>query len=319
MIPADLRLGKLLVYGATFGCLEAALTIASVLTARSPFLSPRERDQDTRNEFNRIRASFSNNQGDLLVDLRAYEQWAALRSKGASSRDLRFWCQDNRLSTQTMFDIASNRAQYLSSLKEISFIPSSYLSTNTSTHGLYNKHNTNDALIRALIAASFSPQIARIQLPDKKFAAGIAGAVELDPEAREIKYFNQENGRIFVHPSSTLFSSQTFPSNAAFVAYFNKMATSKIFIRDITPFNAYSLLMFAGQIQVDTLGRGLVIDEWIRLRGWARIGVLVSRLRGMLDRVLEGMVKEPGKGMSEREQEVVSVVRNLVERDGLDA
>jgi ATP-dependent RNA helicase DHX57 len=319
MIPADLRLGKLLVYGATFGCLEAALTIASVLTARSPFMSPRERDQDTRNEFNRLRASFSRNQGDLLVDLRAYEQWSALRSKGATTRDLRFWCQDNSLSSQTMFDITSNRAQYLSSLKEISFIPTSYSSANTSTHGMYTKQNANDALIRALIAASFSPQIARIQLPDKKFAAGIAGAVELDPEAREIKYFNQENGRVFVHPSSTLFSSQTFPSNAAFVAYFNKMATSKIFIRDITPFNAYSLLMFAGKIQVDTLGRGLVIDEWIRLRGWARIGVLVSRLRGMLDSVLQGMVSEPGKGMSAREQEVVSVVRNLVERDGLDA
>jgi ATP-dependent RNA helicase DHX57 len=319
MIPADLRLGKLLVYGATFGCLEAALTIASVLTARSPFMSPRERDQDTRNEFNRLRASFSKNQGDLLVDLRAYEQWSALRSKGASTRDLRFWCQDNSLSSQTMFDITSNRAQYLSSLKEISFIPTSYSSSNPSSHGMYTKQNANDALIRALIAASFSPQIARIQLPDKKFAAGIAGAVELDPEAREIKYFNQENGRIFVHPSSTLFSSQTFPSNAAFVAYFNKMATSKIFIRDITPFNAYSLLMFAGKIQVDTLGRGLVIDEWIRLRGWARIGVLVSRLRGMLDSVLEGLVREPGKGMSAREQEVVSVVRNLVERDGLDA
>ncbi|KAH7355773.1 P-loop containing nucleoside triphosphate hydrolase protein [Pyrenochaeta sp. MPI-SDFR-AT-0127] len=319
MIPADLRLGKLLVYGATFGCLEAALTIASVLTTRSPFMSPRERDQETREAFNRIRASFSNNQGDLLVDLRAFEQWSALRNKGTSTRDLRFWCQDNRLSPQTMFDIASNRSQYLSALKEISFIPTTYSSTNTSTHGVYNKHNTNDALLRALIAGSFNPQIARIQLPDKKFAAGIAGAVELDPEAREIKYFNQENGRIFVHPSSTLFSSQTFPSNASFIAYFNKMATSKIFIRDITPFNAYSLLMFAGQIQVDTLGRGLVIDEWIRLRGWARIGVLVSRLRGMLDRVLDGMVRAPGKGMSEREREVVDIVRRLVERDGLDA
>jgi ATP-dependent RNA helicase DHX57 len=77
--------------------------------------------------------------------------------------------------------------------------------------------------------------------------------------------------------------------------------------------------MFAGQIQVDTLGRGLVIDEWIRLRGWARIGVLVSRLRSMLDMVLDGMVTQPGKGMGEREQEVVSVVRNLIERDGLDA
>lgn len=319
MIPADLRLGKLLVYGATFGCLEAALTIASVLTARSPFMSPRERDQDTRNAFDRLKSSFSNNQGDLLVDLRAYEQWSALRSKGMPSRDLRFWCQDNSLSNQTMFDIASNRSQYLSSLKEISFIPASYFSTNTSSYGIYNKHNSNDALLRALVAASFAPQIARIQLPDKKFAAGIAGAVELDPEAREIKYFNQENGRVFVHPSSILFSSQTFPSNAAFVAYFNKMATSKVFIRDITPFNAYSLLMFAGKIQVDTLGRGLVVDEWIRLRGWARIGVLVSRLRGMLDRVLEGMVMEPGREMGRREQEVVGVVRGLVERDGLDA
>ena len=319
MIPADLRLSKLLVYGATFGCLEAALTIASVLTARSPFISPRDRDPETRNEFDRLRASFSANQGDLLVDLRAYEQWAAFRNKGVSARDLRFWCQDNKLNLQTMFDIQSNRSQYLSSLKEISFIPYNYSSTNPSTHGTYNAQNGNNALLRALVAGSFNPQIARIQLPDKKFAAGIAGAVELDPEAREIKYFNQDNGRVFVHPSSTLFSSQTFPSNASFIAYFNKMATSKVFIRDITPFNAYSLLLFAGQIQVDTLGRGLVVDEWIRLRGWARIGVLISRLRGMLDRVLEGMVKEPGKAMGQRERDVVHAVQRLVERDGLDA
>jgi ATP-dependent RNA helicase DHX57 len=318
MIPADLRCSKLLVFGATFGCLEAMLSICSILTARSPFISPRERDEETRNDFNRIRSSFSKNQGDLLVDLRAYEQWAALRSKGMAQRDLRFWCQDNRLSSQTLFDIASNRSQYLSSLKEISFIPTTYSSTNVSTHGTYNKHNGNDALIRALIAGSFNPQIARIQLPDKKFAAGIAGAVELDPEARTIKYFNQENGRVFVHPSSTLFSSQTFPTNASHIAYFNKMATSKVFIRELTPFNSYSLLMFAGSIQVDTLGRGLVIDEWIRLRGWARIGVLISRLRSMLDKVLERKAREPGWEISGREGEVVDAVRWLVERDGLD-
>ncbi|CAI6340888.1 unnamed protein product [Periconia digitata] len=318
MIPADLRCSKLLVYGATFGCLEAALTIASVLTARSPFLSPRERDQETRAEFDRIRSSFSLNNGDLLVDLRAFEAWSALRAKGATSRDLRQWCGENRLSTQTLFDIASNRSQYLSSLKEISFIPTSYSSTNPQTQGAYNQQNNNSALIRALVAGSFNPQIARIQLPDKKFAAGIAGAVELDPEAREIKYFNQTNGRIFVHPSSILFSSQTFSSNASFLAYFNKMATSKIFIRDLTPFNAFSLLMFAGDIRVDTLGRGLVVDEWIRLRGWARIGVLVSRLRGMLDRILDQKVKEPGRELADREREVVDVVRTLVEKDGLD-
>lgn len=40
MIPADLRCGKLMVYGAAFGCLDACLTIASILSCRSPFLSP---------------------------------------------------------------------------------------------------------------------------------------------------------------------------------------------------------------------------------------------------------------------------------------
>jgi HrpA-like RNA helicase len=318
MIPADLRCSKLLVYGATFGCLEAALTIASVLTARSPFLSPRGRDEESRNEFNRIRSSFSQNQGDLLVDLRAYEQWSALRGKGYGHRDLRFWCQDNSLSMQTMLDIQSNRAQYLSSLKEISFIPTSYSSHNPATSTTLNRNNGNDALLRALIAGAFHPQLARIQLPDKKFAAGIAGAVELEHEARTIKYFNQDNGRVFVHPSSILFDAQTFSSNAAFVAYFNKMATSKVFIRELTPFNAYSLLMFAGNIAVDTLGRGLVVDDWVRLRGWARIGVLVSRLRAMLDKVLERKAREPGWEVSGSELEVVDCVRWLVERDGLD-
>jgi HrpA-like RNA helicase len=318
MIPADLRCSKLLVYGATFGCLEAALTIASVLTARSPFVSPRGRDEETRNEFNKIRSSFAQNQGDLIVDLRAYEQWSALRRKGVGQRDLRLWCQDNSLNMQTMFDIQSNRAQYLSSLKEISFIPTSYSSNNPGTWMSLNRNNGNDALLRALIAGAFHPQLARIQLPDKKFAAGMAGAVELEHEARTIKYFNQDNGRVFVHPSSILFDAQTFASNASFIAYFNKMATSKVFIRDLTPFNAYSLLMFAGDIAVDTLGRGLVVDGWVRLRGWARIGVLVSRLRAMLDKVLEKKAKEPGWEISGRELEVVDCVKWLIEKDGLD-
>jgi ATP-dependent RNA helicase DHX57 len=58
--------------------------------------------------------------------------------------------------------------------------------------------------------------------------------VELDPEAKTIKYFNQENGRVFVHPSSTVFDAQGFPGNSVYMSYFNKMATSKVFIRDLT-------------------------------------------------------------------------------------
>jgi ATP-dependent RNA helicase DHX57 len=86
-----------------------------------------------------------------------------------------------------------------------------------------------------------------------------------------------------------------------------------------------ALLMFSGPITLDTLGRGLVVDGWLRLRGWARIGVLVSRLRSLLDQVLARRIDRPaglesgiGDGNSDDDEVVVSLVRKLVEFDGLD-
>ncbi|KAK3701226.1 putative ATP-dependent RNA helicase ucp12 [Vermiconidia calcicola] len=310
MIPADLRVGKLLIYGVVFGCLEACLTIAATLTVKSPFVSP----QTKREESKAAKARFGNSHGDLLCDLHAYEEWSEKRFAGGNSSSVRRWCDENFLNHQTLMDIATNRTQYISSLQEIGFLQTGY---NSASHAVqtYNRHNDNDALVRALIAGSFQPQVARIDFPDKKFAASSSGAVELDPEARTIKYFNEENGRVFVHPSSTLFDAQGFPGNSAFMSYFVKMATSKVFIRDLTPFNVYSLLMFSGPIEIDPQGRGLLVGTF-RLRGWARIGVLVSRLRMILDELLSRKIDDPGLEMSE--SAIVRVVRQLVQLDGLD-
>ncbi len=243
MIPADLRCGKLMVYGATFGCLDACVSIAAILTVKSPFVSPQEK----REEAKAARSKFAKNEGDLIGDLKAFEEWDKMvrdkryfpchptillsdtDSSSFGQGEIRNWCSQNFLSYQTLQDISSNRTQYLTSLRELNFIPSS-----PSALTSLNKHNSNTALLRSLCAGAFNPQLARIDLPDKKFAASISGAVELDPEAKTIKYFNQENGRVFVHPSSTVFDAQGFPGGCVFMSYFNKMATSKVFIRDLT-------------------------------------------------------------------------------------
>lgn len=47
-IPADVRSAKLMIYGAIFGCVDAALTIASILAVKSPFVVPREKQEDSR-------------------------------------------------------------------------------------------------------------------------------------------------------------------------------------------------------------------------------------------------------------------------------
>ncbi|KAI2466696.1 P-loop containing nucleoside triphosphate hydrolase protein [Annulohypoxylon bovei var. microspora] len=302
MIPADLRCGKLMIYGAIFGCLEESVSIASILSTRSPFVSP----PDKRNEAKEARMKFSKGDGDLLTDLRAYQQWNEMAEQGTPQRQLRQFCDENFLSYQTLSDISSTRTQYYSSLAEIGIRDTRPPGTQAST-----------SLVRALTASAFTPQIARIQFPDKKFATSMSGAVEIDPEARTIRYYTQENGRVFIHPASTLHDNQGFSGNAVFLSYFNMMATSKIFIRDLTPFNAFTLLLFSGAIELDTLGRGLVVDGWLRLRGWARIGVLVSRLRGMVDNIIAMKVNDPHADVYDNE--VVKMVAKLIELDGLDA
>ena len=93
-------------------------------------------------------------------------------------------------------------------------------------------------------------------------------------------------------------------------------------------FNVYSVLLFCGSITLDTTGRGLIVDGWLRLRGWARIGVLVSRLRMMLDDILAARIDNPDAGVggsaadpsasSNKEERVIGVVKRLVEFNGLD-
>ncbi|KAI1376535.1 P-loop containing nucleoside triphosphate hydrolase protein [Hypoxylon crocopeplum] len=303
MIPADLRCGKLMIYGAIFGCLEESVVIASMLSTKSPFFSP----LDKRDAAKAARMQFSKGDGDLLTDLRAYQQWSAMADEGMPQRRLRQFCDENFLSYQTLSDISATRTQYYSALSELGIRESRPAGSQAASL----------PLIRALTASAFTPQIARIQFPDKKFATSMSGAVEIDPEARTIRYFTQENGRVFIHPASTLHDSQGFSGNAAFLSYFNMMSTSKVFIRELTPFNAFTLLLFSGAIELDTLGRGLVVDGWLRLRGWARIGVLVSRLRGMVDNIIALKVNDPYADV--HNNEVIRMVAKLIELDGLDA
>lgn len=69
------------------------------------------------------------------------------------------------------------------------------------------------------------------------------------------------------------------------------------------------------------------MDGWLRLRGWARIGVLVSRLRLMVDQVLASRIDFPAgdrdvdraaTAAQQMHDQVLDLVRRLVELNGLD-
>ncbi|ANB12516.1 putative helicase [Sugiyamaella lignohabitans] len=306
-IPADVRTAKLLILSAMFGCLSTGLTLVSILSLRSPFVSPREK----REEAKKAMLGFEGpGHGDLLCAVTAYEQWLEKRNT-LSSSGIRNWAKDNYLSIQTLHDISSARKQFLSNLQEIGFISSS---NERSIPAYYYGQEGNEALIRAIIGAAMSPNLAEIVFPEKTFKAVSSGTVEQDAEAKGIKFFNDQMERVFIHPSSSLFGVNKFLYDSKYISYATKMSTTKLFINGLTPVSTYGMLFFSNSITVDPLGEGIIVDGWLGLKCWPRVGILVRLLRKLFNSLLDSKFADPRLDISKHE--IMDIVQKLIQSDG---
>lgn len=68
-LPVDVKVGKLMLYGAIFGCVDSALTIAACLSHKSPFTSPFGK----KDKVDAKKKEFSHGYSDQLTTLNAYK------------------------------------------------------------------------------------------------------------------------------------------------------------------------------------------------------------------------------------------------------
>lgn len=186
-----------------------------------------------------------------------------------------------------MLEIESLKRQLLEALQAVGFAKGKDDYEKSSS----NSENIN--LIKSIIFAGLNPNIVKVNLPDAKYDKILSGTVEREKEAKEIKFYTKDDGRVFIHPSSMLFSVKNY--SPPFLTYFSKMATSKTFLRDGTEIPLYAILLFGGMVKVDHHNRGLSVgnDNWIKMRSWARIGTLVHQLRWLLNSLLDAKIEDP--------------------------
>ena len=89
MMPIDLRIGKMLIYGAIFCCLDPILDVAAILANKPLFLSP----PDQKSEATAAHMRFLTDSSDLLSVRRAFCELYELRR---SQRDLRALSEEVR-------------------------------------------------------------------------------------------------------------------------------------------------------------------------------------------------------------------------------
>jgi len=93
LIPLNPRIGKMLIYGSLYHCLDPVLTIASGLSYRDPFVLTTQVDRD---KARRVKLDFSmNSRSDHIALLNAFNQWDQAENK------MQF-CQDHFLNSSTM-------------------------------------------------------------------------------------------------------------------------------------------------------------------------------------------------------------------------
>ncbi|KAJ3062934.1 hypothetical protein HDU98_001250 [Podochytrium sp. JEL0797] len=284
-IPADLRIAKMLIFGCIFGCVGPVLTIAAILSSKSPFVVPFEK----RAEAQAARNSFMWDKSDLLTDCRAFNAWM-VACRGGKRNELNF-CEDNFMSSTTLISISDLRRQYLDTLVDIGFVKRSEIHNTINGEGHYNAHSHNGKIVKAAITAGLFPQAATVQHPDVLYMETAHGTMARDHNSKEIKFFTDGTQEVFLHPSSCMSSVALFED--LLVIYHAKVLTSKVFLRDATMVSPWPVLMFGGEIMVDHEGRTISLNETIKYQAFPRIAVLVNALRKRLDLVLEDKIQRP--------------------------
>eukprot|EP00948_MAST-09A_sp_MAST-9A-sp1_P001859 g1859.t1 len=194
-LPCDVRVGKLLIYGSLLRCTEEALTLAAVMTSRSPFLS------SFRDEASELRQKLaSNSNSDHVALLRIFDRWQKLKH---SRKDQRTFCEKNYLSFIGMMNLNDARRQFRKDLRSVGLEQSSRtVSTSSNISILASASGTGTRIvvgdeftlqkmrvIRAILCAGLYPNVLHVVFPDQKFIETHSGALAKTAEAREIRYF----------------------------------------------------------------------------------------------------------------------------------
>lgn len=274
-IPVDLKIAKMLLFGATFNVIDPVLSIAAYLSGKNPLLSP----ADKRVEAAIAQSVFAVDGSDQLKVCNVYNAWEALKSSGRRAQE--DFCNLHFLSSSALSSMALFKKQTRAFLVELNYISKNQESSN-------NEVNLN--LVKAAIVAGLYPNIANVVMPTQLFEQTSYGTVPVLPQPSNIKFFTKDEGRVFIHPSSSLFSKRNY--NDSIVIYGIKVATSKIFLRDCTAVKPLALILMGGKLEMIHEGNTLLVDN-LRFKAFPRITMLIEGLRKLLDGLLDRKIMDP--------------------------
>jgi hypothetical protein len=328
-LPISPRLGKLLLYSVLLQCVDPMLTIASIITTKSPFVTSfHDGGAATADE---AKLQFFSHQSDVLTILTAYNIWwemygqsSPTRQTFSTSQEAKYheetWCRNNSLSANSLRLIEQMRGQFLNLLQTIGFISAEEtLQTISSPTGDYNRYGTNAAIIKCALCCSLSPNILALPpyvmepLPTRAISSGIGKLSEISLGKFLLEYplqCKRKDVFLHVHPGSLL--SKRRELDSPLLLYVEGMKTSKMYCHDLTTIPAVSLALFSGRFTCSERHETVTIDGWLRYQSNKQTLRCLYKITELLDTTFLEKVLDPLSPIPLKWKEVLRVLSRSI-------
>ncbi|XP_067430535.1 ATP-dependent RNA helicase DHX29 [Thunnus thynnus] len=289
-LPVNVKIGKMLIYGAILGCLEPIATIAAAITEKSPFSTPMNRKE----EANLAKAALALANSDHLTIYNAYLGWKNSQNEG--QRAEMSFCRKHFLNRTALITIEDVKHDLMKMMEQAGFWSSRSSSHLKPQAATLSKQQIS--VLNAVLTAGLYDSVARVLC-----------TTSVDVLERVACTVETPQGKAQVHPSSVNRNLQTH----GWLLYQEKVKYTKIYLRDTTLISPFPMLLFGGDIDIQHRERLITLDSWMHFQAPVRIGVIFKHLRKLMDSLLEKKIENPR--MSLEGEKTIPVILELIKSE----
>ncbi|KAF2637675.1 P-loop containing nucleoside triphosphate hydrolase protein [Massarina eburnea CBS 473.64] len=265
-LPVQPGLGKMILLGIIFRCLDPLIILGTLSGARSLFLKP----SGARTEWQAShRKWLQNSQSEHIAQIKAYTELRRIFQLKGWQGGWEF-AQRNFISVVAYEQIrraAEDIEQILVKSKLIPYTPPAARYNNMFGSQNLNANSENVPLLKALALVGFAPNLS------------------LHTFGRWFRSRNSDE--VAVHPKSTIGGrNESVQYNRAMFTYSTMLEddSGSLFMRDVTEVSHAATLLFGGKLKMNQQGH-LALDEWLPIRV-ERDSRVVYQFRQALDKFL---------------------------------
>ncbi|XP_063818252.1 ATP-dependent RNA helicase DHX29 isoform X2 [Pseudophryne corroboree] len=293
-LPVNVKIGKMLIFGAIFGCVDVVATLAATMTEKSPFVTPIGR----KDEADLAKSSMALASSDHLTIFSAYMGWKLSRAEGYGPE--MSYCRKNFLNRKSLLTIEDVKQELIRLVRAAGFeCRRSVASIGVSGIGDRRAPSVEETtLLKAVLTAGLYDNVGKILFTKS-----------VDISEKLACMVETAQGKAQVHPSSVNRDLQTY----GWLLYQEKVKYSKIFLRETTLISPFPMLLFGGDIAVQHRERLLTVDDWIQFQAPVKIAVIFKELRVLIESVLKTKLQNPK--MSLEDDEILSIIKELIKTE----